>query len=83
MIKSEFLANFCSDKSYHEKFWKPFINGDYVVATDTHILVTVNKEEVESDDPLNVYEKDYVGNLSRKALELFHGATKRKDERTC
>lgn len=60
MIKSKFLENFCSDKSYHEKFWKPFINGDYVVATDTHAIFAVNKEEVESDDTLNVSEKDYV-----------------------
>lgn len=60
MISSRFLENFCSDKSCHEKFWKPFINGDYVVATDTHFLVVVNKEEVENDDPLNVSEKDYV-----------------------
>ena len=58
MISSRFLENFCD--SNRERFCSPFLNGDYVVATDTHFLVVVNKEEVESDDPLNVYEKDYV-----------------------
>ena len=63
MIKSEFLENFCD--STRERFCSPFLNGDYVVATDTHILVVVNKEEVESDDPLNVSEKDYVEIVER------------------
>ena len=58
MISSRFVENFCSDN--REKFCHPFINGDYVVATDTHAVVVVNKEEVESDDPLNVSDKDYV-----------------------
>lgn len=60
MITSTFLKNFCSAKSNHERFWEPFINGDYVVATDTHALIVVNKEEVASDDPLNESEKDYI-----------------------
>jgi hypothetical protein len=59
MIKSEFLKNFCNPDK--EKFSEPFINGDYICATDTHIIVTVKKEEVECDDPLNESDRDYVG----------------------
>ena len=58
MITSRFLENFCD--SSRERFSSPFLNGDYVVATDTHALVVVNKEEVESDDPLKESEKDYI-----------------------
>lgn len=58
MITSKFLDNFCD--SSRERFSSPFLNGDYVVATDTHALVVVNKEEVESDDPLKESEKDYI-----------------------
>ena len=58
MITSRFLENFCD--SSRERFSSPFLNGDYVVATDTHALVVVNKEEVESDDPLKETEKDYI-----------------------
>ena len=58
MISSRFLENFCD--SSRERFCSPFLNGDYVVATDTHALVVVNKEEVESDNPLKESEKDYI-----------------------
>ena len=58
MIKSEFLENFCSPKSYNGIFNEPFINGKYVVATDRHSLIVVDKEEVERDDPLKESEKD-------------------------
>jgi hypothetical protein len=61
MINSKFLENFCSSKSYNGIFNEPFINGKYVVATDSHSLIVVDKEEVESDDPLKESEKDYVG----------------------
>ena len=38
----EFLSQFCDPESQAEYKNEPFINGDYVVATDAHIMAIVN-----------------------------------------
>lgn len=53
-----FLQQFCSENS--SKFKEPFINGDYVVATDAHIMLMIKKEKVDEYETLTESEKDYV-----------------------
>ena len=56
----EFLTQFCDPESQAEYKNEPFINGDYVVATDAHIMAIVNKEIVNGYTELKPQKRDYV-----------------------
>ena len=59
------LEIFCKPDSYAKYAQSPFINGDYVLATDAHIAVYVNKEMVDGVEKLKTLEKDYIGVLKQ------------------
>ena len=64
-MKIEFLQQFCDLESQAEYKNAPFINGDYVVATDAHIMAIVNKEIVDDYSTLKEPERDYVGYIEK------------------
>ena len=64
-MKSEILNKFCNPNGHSEYMEKPFINGDYVLGTDSHIAGYIKKELIEDVDCLETYEKDYMGALEK------------------
>lgn len=60
-----FLQQFCDLESQAEYKNAPFINGDYVVATDAHIMAIIDKEIVDDYSTLKELERDYVGYIEK------------------
>lgn len=62
-MDSRFLNRFCESDASAPFKRAPFINGDYVLATDGVTAAYVKKYLVEDADSLQTFDKDYIGVL--------------------
>ena len=65
-MKDEILKKFCSDEEMRPAMMNPFINGDFVCATNGLIAIIISK---------SLAEKDYSQNPSLKLLEILESTT--------
>lgn len=64
-MKHEILMRFCSDEEIRPAMQNPFIDKDFVCATNGHIAVII---------PKSLSEKDYSQNPSMKIMDLVNEA---------
>lgn len=79
-MDSTILKKFCKPDAYAEFMQKPFINGDYVLATDGHIAGFIKRELIDDIDGLVTYEKDYIGALDKIKSSHIYNITIKLDE---
>lgn len=79
-MKSDVLKLFCDPNSCSEFAQKPFVNGDYVIGTDSHIAGYIKRELIEDADELETLTKDYIGQLEKVKGPNEYNLTIKLDE---
>lgn len=64
-MKSNILNRFCDPTANAEYKQEPFINGEYIIGTDSHICGYIKKELVEDANEYKTLTKDYIGQLMK------------------
>lgn len=71
MTPEDLLRSCCSKSEYRPNLQRPFLQGDYVIATDAHAILAIPKEECDTSnlEPLN--KPDVMPHLNAECTEYM------------
>lgn len=71
MTPEDLLRSCCSKSEYRPNLQRPFLQGDYVIATDAHAILAIPKEECDTSNLATLDKPDIVPYLKEECTEFM------------
>jgi len=71
MTPEDLLRSCCSKSEYRPNLQRPFLQGDYVIATDAHAILAIPKEECDASNLAPLDKPDVIPYLNAECAEFM------------
>lgn len=71
LTPEELLFSFCSQSEYHTNLCRPFLQGDYVIATDARVILALPKDDCDTSNLIHLDKPDVSQYLNAECTDFI------------